>query len=128
MSPSSDDKKDTRKLKGALAEAAAATFLMEKGYRIVERNWRNRTGEIDIIGEYKDMLVFIEVRSRSGNLTFGTPSESVNQRKINQVRSMAEQYLHFRKSYDVPIRFDVVAVILNPDKSVASIEHIEQAF
>lgn len=128
MSPSSDAKKDTRKLKGALAEAAAATFLMEQGYRIVERNWRNRTGEIDIIGEYKDMLVFIEVRSRSGNSAFGTPSESVNQRKINQVRSMAEQYLHFRKSYDVPIRFDVVAVILNPDKSVASIEHIEQAF
>lgn len=128
MSPSSDAKKDTRKLKGALAEAAAATFLMEQGYRIVERNWRNRTGEIDIIGEYKDMLVFIEVRSRSGNSAFGTPSESVNQRKINQVRSMAEQYLHFRKSYDVPIRFDVVAVILNPDKSVASIEHIKQAF
>ncbi|WP_422657311.1 YraN family protein [Paenibacillus sp. EC2-1] len=128
MSPSPDDKKDTRKLKGALAEAAAATFLMEKGYRIVEQNWRNRTGEIDIIGEYKDMLVFIEVRSRSGNLAFGTPSESVNQRKINQVRSMAEQYLHFKKHYDVPIRFDVVAVILNSDMSVTSIEHIEQAF
>lgn len=128
MSPASDGKKDTRKQKGALAEEATVCYLIEQGYRIVERNWRNRTGEIDIIADDKGTLVFIEVRSRSGISTFGTPSESVNFRKISQVRNTAQQYLHYRKSYDVPIRFDVVAVILNPDMSVASIEHIEQAF
>lgn len=128
MRAASDGKKDNRKQKGARAEEAAASFLLEQGYRIVERNWRNRTGEIDIIADDKGTLVFVEVRSRSGTSTFGTPSESVNQRKITQVRNTAEQYLHYRKSYDVPIRFDVVAVILNPDISVASIEHIEQAF
>ena len=120
--------KDTRKQKGAAAEEAATSFLAELGWSIVQRNWRNRTGEIDIIAEDKGTLVFVEVRSRSGTSTFGTPSESVNYRKIAQVRNTAQQYLHYKKMYDVPIRFDVVAVILKPDMTAESIEHIEDAF
>lgn len=128
MSPEREEKKDNRKQKGALAEEAVASYLTNLGYRILERNWRNRTGEIDIVAEVKGILVFVEVRSRSGTSTFGTPSESVNFRKITQVRNTAQQYLHYKKSYDVPIRFDVVAVILLPDMTVGSIEHIEAAF
>lgn len=128
MRPVSEGRKDSRKQKGAAAEVAAATFLVERGFTILDRNWRNRTGEIDIIANDSGTLVFVEVRSRSGTSTYGTPSESVNHRKIIQVRSIAQQYIHYKKSYDIPIRFDVIAVILKSDLSVDSIEHIEQAF
>ncbi|MGM1045304.1 putative endonuclease [Paenibacillus uliginis N3/975] len=128
MRPMSEGRKDSRKQKGAAAEEAAASFLVERGFSILDRNWRNRTGEIDIIANDRGTLVFVEVRSRSGTSTYGTPSESVNHRKIAQVRSIAQQYIHYKKSYDIPIRFDVVAVILKPDMSVDSIELIEAAF
>ncbi|WP_106766087.1 YraN family protein [Paenibacillus faecalis] len=124
----SGGRQHTRKQKGAAAEAAAASFLEQRGFSILDRNWRNRTGEIDIVARDKGTLVFVEVRSRSDVSTFGTPIESVNPRKIAQVRKTAEQYIHYAKSYDVPVRFDVVAVILNPDMSAGSIEHIEHAF
>ncbi|UNK16724.1 YraN family protein [Paenibacillus sp. N3/727] len=128
MKPMSEGRKDSRKQKGAAAEEAAASFLVERGLSILDRNWRSRMGEIDIIANDRGTLVFVEVRSRSGTSTYGTPSESVNHRKIAQVRSIAQQYIHYKKSYDIPIRFDVVAVILKPDMSVDSIELIEAAF
>ncbi|GAB6931522.1 YraN family protein [Paenibacillus sp. JCM 10914] len=121
-------RKDNRKLKGALAETAAVAKLIDEGYRVLERNWRCRTGELDIIADQAGILVFIEVRSRTGTASFGTPSESVDARKILQVRQTAEQYMYRKRCKYTQIRFDVIAVMLNGDMTVFSIEHIQDAF
>jgi putative endonuclease len=117
-----------RKQKGQAAEEAAVQYLSAVGYGILERNWRCRSGEIDVIAEANGRLVFIEVRSRSKNLLQGTPEESVTARKIQQVRSTAEFYLHMKHLENCSASFDVVSVILNGDLSVASLNHIRDAF
>ncbi|WP_339218356.1 YraN family protein [Paenibacillus sp. FSL W7-1332] len=121
-------KKDSRKQKGAAAEELAAAALIEKGYRVLERNWRCRFGELDIVAETGGTLVVIEVRSRSGTASFGTPSESVNARKMMQVRNTAQQYVHQKRYYERPVRFDVISIILRPDLTPVSMDHIENAF
>ncbi|MBX4147490.1 YraN family protein [Paenibacillus sp. FSL W7-1279] len=121
-------KKDSRKQKGAAAEELAAAALIEKGYRVLERNWRCRFGELDIVAETGETLVVIEVRSRSGTVSFGTPSESVNARKMMQVRNTAQQYVHQKRYYERPVRFDVISIILRPDLTPVSMDHIENAF
>lgn len=127
MSPSFR-KKDNRKQKGAAAEELAAAALIEKGYQILDRNWRCRFGELDIVAESGGILVVIEVRSRSGTTSFGTPSESVNARKMIQVRNTAQHYIHQKRYYERPIRFDVISVMLGADLTAISMDHIENAF
>ncbi|MNB95627.1 hypothetical protein D3C75_428110 [compost metagenome] len=118
----------SRKQKGAAAEAAAALYVASRGYTVLETNWRCRSGELDLIAEYQGGLVFIEVRSRSGSPLPGTPEESVNARKIRQVRSTAEVYLHMQSLQEQAVSFDVISVQLNPDLSVAALRHIREAF
>ncbi|WP_036721696.1 YraN family protein [Paenibacillus forsythiae] len=118
----------SRKQKGRAAEEAAALYLGAKGYAIVERNWRCRTGEIDIVAEKGGCLIFIEVRSRSGHLTQGTPEESVDAPKMDQVRRTAGVYLHINGQGERPVSFDVITVMLNRDLSIASLNHICDAF
>lgn len=118
-----------RKQKGAAAEEAAVSYLTSSGYIILERNWRCRSGEIDIIAEHEGTLVFVEVRSRSGSmLKQGTPEESVTGRKIRQVRSTAEVYLHRTGQSERRISFDVISVLLQEDLSISSMGHIRGAF
>ena len=129
MKPETQGKQPAnRRQKGAVAEEAAVQHLIQNGYQILDRNWRCRSGELDITAEKDGVLVFIEVRSRSSSGRFGTPSESVDQRKVLQVRSTAEHYLHLKKQHGRSIRFDVIAVMLNADLSAASVEHIPNAF
>ncbi|MBE0335451.1 YraN family protein [Paenibacillus sp. 23TSA30-6] len=118
--------KDQRKAKGALGEHAAASFLENLGYRIIERNWRCRSGEMDLIAAQHDILVFIEVRSRSSS-SYGTPAESITARKITQVRQTAAVYLHMNGIEDVPIRFDMISVRLIDETAVVT-DHIIEAF
>lgn len=121
-------KRFNRKQKGAAAEAGAVHYLTTSGYRILERNWRCRTGEIDIIAENNACIVFVEVRSRSGELVQGTPEESVNARKIHQVRSTAQVYLHMKGYNERRVSFDVISILLNEDLSISSMSHIREAF
>jgi putative endonuclease len=113
---------------GKQGEAAAAEFLEQKGWRIVERNWRSGRAEIDIIAWATDtLLVFVEVKTRSGvNSGFGGPEESVDAQKQNLLLRGAGVYME-SIDYDWEIRFDVVAVILR-DGKVLEISHIEDAF
>ncbi|WP_433943416.1 YraN family protein [Paenibacillus sp. SN-8-1] len=121
--------KDLRKERGSYAEDQAASYLIDKGYRIIHRNWRCRTGEIDVIAELNYVIIFVEVRSRSSrSLAYGTAMESITPRKVGQVRSTAAVYLHSRNRSDSPVRFDVIAVQLGPDGQVESLEHVENAF
>ncbi|MWV43567.1 YraN family protein [Paenibacillus sp. HJL G12] len=120
--------KDNRREKGAAAEQAACSYLASRGYAIKDRNWRCRSGELDIVAEMGQLLVIVEVRSRSISTRFGTAAESVDIRKIKQIRNTALAYLHYKQQVEREIRFDVVAIELDSERRAASLQHIEGAF
>ncbi|MDR0270100.1 YraN family protein [Paenibacillus sp.] len=119
--------KDNRREKGAAAEQAACDYLVSQGYAIKDRNWRCRSGELDIVAELGRLLVIIEVRSRSGG-RYGTAVESVDFRKTRQVRSTALTYLHYKQQEERELRFDVIAIEFDTELHVVSLQHIEGAF
>ncbi|MFL5728054.1 MAG: YraN family protein [Cytophagaceae bacterium] len=108
-------------LSGQLAEEKAAVFLKEKGYEILERNYRYRRSEIDIIAKRENIIVFVEVKYRSRN-NFGDPESSVDEKKETQVLNAAENYV-FDKDWHGEIRFDIISILRNQ-----AIEHFEDAF
>ncbi|MEY8352207.1 YraN family protein [Lachnospiraceae bacterium 54-53] len=92
-------------------EDVAAACLEQAGYVILERNYRNKLGEIDIVAEDGRDLVFIEVKYRL-NLKKGDPAEAVHSKKQHRIRNAARGYLYqHRLGEDVPCRFDVVAIL-----------------
>lgn len=94
---------------GANYEDAACDYLQQQGYVILERNFRNRRGEIDIIAKDGEYICFVEVKYRTTN-TYGSPLEAVDYRKQNQVRSVAQYYLMKHGLHEwTPCRFDVIA-------------------
>lgn len=113
--------------KGIIGENLACQYLEKNNYQIIERNFRCRQGEIDIIAynEIKNELVFIEVKTRS-SLKFGRPSEAVEQIKQRHIKNVAKYYIYKNKIKDKVIKFDVIEVFLN--NSSYRIEHIKQAF
>ena len=113
--------------RGKLAEEEAVTALRELGYRILERNFRTRLGELDIICEHEDCLIFVEVRSRKG-ARFGLPQETVNWAKQAQVRRMAWQYLKMKGSCDRNCRFDVIGIVFDERDQLKTIDIINDAF
>ncbi|CAG7623401.1 YraN family protein [Paenibacillus allorhizosphaerae] len=117
----------TKKQLGALGESSAANYLQQHGLKVLERNWRCRSGEIDLVAADGELLVFVEVRTRSSS-GFGTPAESIDFRKQRQVIETAQVYLMHKKEYERQIRFDVVSVMADPMGNVRSIEHIRGAF
>ncbi|WP_138493993.1 YraN family protein [Paenibacillus pinistramenti] len=121
--------KRNRKQTGALGEQAAAELLAREGYEILARNWRCRSGELDIIAFKDHQFIFVEVRTRSaGALMFGNPAESVDARKIKQVRDTAAVYLYQQGKGDAAVRFDVVAVIVNKAGQAVTADHLIGAF
>lgn len=110
--------------KGREGEQRAVEFLLKKGYQIIERNWRTRFGEIDIVAKDKEVIVFVEVKTKTGN-QFGEPWEMVNRRKLEQVRKMGEVYLTKNGLSDAVARVDVIGVWLNRDYRVEKIEQWE---
>ncbi len=96
--------------KGTDKEILAAEFLTKQGMKIVDKNFRGRQGEIDIIGYHNGYLVFVEVKYRS-NVTKGTASEAVDYRKQKQICKVADYYRYIhRVSDNSSIRYDVVAI------------------
>lgn len=118
----------SRKAVGQAAEDAAFAYLRSLGYEKVERNWRCRSGEIDLIMRDGMTLVFAEVRSRTSPSRYGTAIEAVTPRKCRQVRDTAAVYLRMHGSEAAPARFDVVAVTFRADGSVDELKHIPGAF
>ena len=95
---------------GTIWELRAREYLSERGVRIVERNFRNRHGEIDLIGYHEGYLVFFEVKYRK-NSCKGTPEDAVGFSKQKQICQVASFYRCFHKvSLNMPIRYDVVAI------------------
>ena len=98
------------KFAGRAGEDAAATYLKKRGYKIVERNFRTRLGEIDIIAKHKNVLVFVEVKARA-DLSFQRPAESVTADKQRKIALTALYFLSANGLDDVPCRFDVIEVV-----------------
>jgi len=95
---------------GKAAENEAARFLKAKGYKILERNYKNKFGEIDIIAQQNGVICFLEVKARH-SLNFGVPQEAVSIRKQRQICRVAVYYLKSNKLLDRPARFDVLALL-----------------
>ena len=119
--------KDQRKLLGKRGEDIGAAWLEAKGMRILMRNYRCRIGEIDIIGQMEGAIVIVEVRSRSSDL-WGTPAESVNERKKKKLRQVAAYYLYQYGKEDSACRFDVVRILFGQPDSAARVEWFPNAF
>lgn len=116
----------SRKQIGDLGEKIAAEHLRGLGYKIRETNFRRQEGEIDIIAQDKDCLVFVEVRTRTGS-EFGTPEESVTAAKKEKLISLALAYLQTHSNLPSLWRIDVVAIELDQDRKVSRIELIQNA-
>ncbi len=110
---------------GALGEDAAARLLEKAGYKIVKRNHRCRLGEVDLIAEQGELLVFIEVRTRA-TAAFGAPAATVTPAKQRKVIIAARDFLARWRGPERGVRFDVVAVIDAPGGPV--LEHFPGAF
>jgi len=115
-----------RKEVGKLGEKTAQKFLKKRGYRIRETGFRCRHGEIDIIAQKKDYLVFVEVRTKS-NLDFGTPEESITQSKKQRLIASALTYTTTHQNLPSLWRIDVVAIELDDKGKTRRIELIENA-
>jgi putative endonuclease len=114
-----------RQLFGKESEALAVRYLKKNGYKILEQNYRNKIGEIDIIAKEKGSLVFVEVKARKTHV-FGNPKWAVTPKKQRKISMVALYYLKATKQIHVKARFDVVALSLAKDNP--QIEIIKNAF
>jgi len=110
---------------GKKGEEIAIRFLKKNGYKIIERNYVCKVGEMDIIAREKDTLVFIEVKTRTST-AFGPPQLAVNSTKQMQLSKVALYFLKEKCLEDIKARFDVVAIVVRPKEE--EIELIKNAF
>lgn len=106
---------------GSQYEGLATAYLLEKGYQILENNFRCKFGEIDIIASHNEYIVFIEVKYRKTK-QFGYPREAVTYQKIRHIVRTAQYYLLTQVGYEKACRFDVIEIL---DQTIT---HLEAAF
>ena len=111
---------------GKYGETIATQYLKQKNYKIITKNFRCKQGEIDIIAEEKKNkeIVFIEVKTRT-NLTYGTPSEAVNNIKINHIYKTAQYYILKNKILNKSIRIDVIEIYIQKAQEKITINHLK---
>ncbi len=113
---------ENNKITGIKGETSAKEYLISKGYKVLECNYKNNLGEIDIIAKQDNTLVFVEVKKRQ-SLKYGYPREAVNYYKQQKIRRVAMVYLKQIGLFDkIAVRFDVVDILGN------KITHIQNAF
>lgn len=110
---------------GRKGEGVAVDFLRKKGYKILETNWRYRKSEIDIIVKKDEVLIFVEVKSRS-DVYFGRPESFVTNRKRELMVDAANVYME-EVGHDWEIRFDIISVLFHNEKH-QSVDHFQDAF
>ncbi len=108
---------------GRIGESLAREYLKDKGYKILEQNYRTRYAEIDLVARQKDMLVFVEVRTKVGE-RFGTPEDTLNRGKLRKVKRNAEAYVS-RLKWNKLYRVDAVCIVLGDDYAVSRFRHYE---
>jgi len=112
------------KVLGRKGEERAARFLVGRGYKILDRNYRTPSGELDLIALHDGVVVFVEVKTRTSD-AFGAPELAVTPQKQRRMIKAALGYITHRKLHQVPCRFDVVAI---SEASEHEIELIQNAF
>jgi putative endonuclease len=122
---------DPRRARGIAGEQAAAEMLTALGYQILERNFRTRYGELDIVAVDRSTLVFCEVRTRAGSDAIAYALESIGPGKRMQLRKMAREWFRL-STVDCGgtrgSRFDAIAVAVAPDGCTLAVEHVRDAF
>jgi len=115
---------------GKIGEDLARRYLEKQGYKILEQNYRTRFAEIDLIAlrhgsgqAQKDELVFVEVRTKIGE-NFGTPEDTLNNKKLSKVRYNALSYAGFKK-WSGPIKIDAICIVLKPNHEIERLNHYE---
>lgn len=111
---------------GRYGEQVAARYLQSMGLTLLDRNWRCRDGEIDIVAREDELVVICEVKTRRG-LDFGAPIEAVTPAKARRLRTLGLRWLAEHDQPYTPLRFDVVSVVANPT-GAAAVEHLRAAF
>jgi len=110
---------------GKKGEKIAARYLQGVGYEILEKNWRFSRAEIDLIVKDGEVLVFVEVKTRT-NVYYGRPEEFINERKRQLIEDAASQYM-VKSGHEWEIRYDVISVLLKKD-GAEEIEHFKDAW
>ena len=138
---------NSKKALGDLGEEAAEEYLKEKGYAILQKKFRSGQGEIDIIATDKDWIIFVEVKTRTGDI-YGSPQESIDFNKVDRIRKSAIAFLKENKTdKKKSIRFDAISININKNrlekfllqdtansklagqyKKFSTLEHIPDAF
>ncbi len=109
---------------GRLGESLAGAFLKNKGYTILEKNWRTPYGEIDLVARQAEAVVFVEVKTRSSP-ALGPPEISITPRKAGHMRSAAEYYIQQHPNLHADWRIDLITIQLQPGQAPALIDHFE---
>ena len=110
---------------GKRGEQLATEYLETKGYKILERNWRHSYAEVDIIARHGDILVFVEVKTRS-NDRFSKPEDAIDEKKEDFIASVAPVYME-QIGHEWEIRFDFISVVI-PKSGKVRIRHMKDAF
>ena len=109
---------------GEVGEKVAEDFLKSKGYSVIERNYKNKYGEIDLICRENKKIIFIEVKARYEN-QIGNPEDALNKKKIKKIFKNAEAYLFF-KGEDAESRVEAVCVFFDAENKIKDIRHYEE--
>ncbi|MEM9859000.1 MAG: YraN family protein [Bacteroidota bacterium] len=109
---------------GKEGEQRAADYLSKNGYEVLARNWRYKRSEIDLICKKDNLLIFVEVKTRS-YVAFGQPEDAVDEKKAAKVVEGAEEYV-FQNNWNQDIRFDIISIVINDDQQ--KVLHLEDAF
>lgn len=112
---------------GRYGEMLACEFLMRRGYKIIDKNYRTRGGEIDIIAKEGEVLVFVEVKTRTNN-KFGAPEEAIDFYKQNKLAKTAEYYLVYHNVPETDYRIDAIAIEIDLRDKKAKIRHKKDIF
>ena len=109
---------------GKQGEAIAAAYLSDKGWQILETNWHSNHREADIIARHGDLLVIVEVKTRSTDF-FGSPEEFVSRQKQRRLAKAANHYI-LMSGLDLEVRFDIISIVMQMPRP--KLKHIEDAF
>jgi len=109
---------------GYLGESIARKYLEDKGYIVIDQNYKNKYAEIDLIARDGNGLIFIEVKTRIGE-QFGTPEQSINRDKMQRLIKNAQAYVIIKNYRNISYRIDAVCIVLDRDKEIKRINHYQ---
>lgn len=108
---------------GNLGESIAKDYLKKKGYQIIDQNYRTRYAEIDLIALQRQVLIFIEVRTKIGE-RFGSPEETLTKKKINKITGNCLAYI-YQNGWKKDYRIDAICVVFAKNKGIERISHYQ---